>query len=553
MRMKQWAAVVVLSMVVSAAVRTHAAPPAPADAAVKARVDALLAKMTLDDKIGQLNQAGAIASGRTRRRPRTSCARAAPAPCSGSTTPSGSTRCRRLPSRSARRRSRCCSGSTSSTATARSSRSRSAMAASWDPRVAERAQADRRPRGAGGGRPLDVRADGGRRPRRALGTHRRRRGRGPVPRRRRWRRPRCAASRGRTWARPDRVARLASKHFAAYGAADGGRDYDPVYVSESAARNVYLPPFHGRGEGGRRLVHERLHGPERRAGDGANPCLLRDVLRGRVGLHRASSSATPSASATCRPRDFARDGRDAAARALGAGLDMDMASGTFPQNLAALVKDGASRRRRSTRPCAASSRSRCRLGLFEQPYADEARAAGRGVAGARRAVPRRAAGAALDGAAAQRQAGCCRSRQSLKASPSIGPLADSKDATPRAPGWSSATCRRRSPCSRGIKARLPEREGRRTRPDPRSAAIYLRSSTTSSPARSRRSRPRRQAEAAFKQAVATAKGAEPVIVVLGESADMSGEAASRASLELPGRQQELLERCWRSASPSCWC
>ena len=64
---------------------------------------------------------------------------------------------------------------------------------------------------------------------------------------------------------PDRLLACA-KHFAAYGAADGGRDYDPVYVSEGAAAQRLLPALRGRGQGGRRLVHERLHGPERRAG-----------------------------------------------------------------------------------------------------------------------------------------------------------------------------------------------------------------------------------------------------------------------------------------------
>ncbi len=63
---------------------------------------------------------------------------------------------------------------------------------------------------------------------------------------------------------PDHVLACA-KHFAAYGAADGGRDYDPVYVSEGQLRNVYFPPFQAAVDGRRRQLHERLHGPQRRA------------------------------------------------------------------------------------------------------------------------------------------------------------------------------------------------------------------------------------------------------------------------------------------------
>ncbi len=57
-----------------------------------------------------------------------------------------------------------------------------------------------------------------------------------------WQPRRCAVSRGRSWAAPERVLACA-KHFAGYGAADGGRDYDPVYLPENLLRNVYLPPF----------------------------------------------------------------------------------------------------------------------------------------------------------------------------------------------------------------------------------------------------------------------------------------------------------------------
>ena len=121
----------------------------------------------------------------------------------------------------------------------------------------------------------------------------------------------------------------------------------------------------------------------------------------------------------------------------------------------------------------------------------------------------------------------------------IGPLADSQDATEGS--WmvfghvSNAVT-----VLQGIKAKLPDAtvdfapgpEIRRDIPSFFDNIIPGPKKAPQTP---------EQAEAAFKQAVATAKGADTVIMVLGENANMAGEAASRASLDLPGRQQELLE------------
>ena len=81
---------------------------------------------------------------------------------------------------------------------------------------------------------------------------------------------------------PDRLLACA-KHFAAYGEADGGRDYDPVYVSETELRNVYLPPFAAAakaGVGSFMSAYMDLNDVPA----AANPWLLRDVLRGEWGF-----------------------------------------------------------------------------------------------------------------------------------------------------------------------------------------------------------------------------------------------------------------------------
>ena len=161
-----------------------------------------------------------------------------------------------------------------------------AMAASWDPAVDRAGADDRGARGARRRHPLDLRAHGRHRARRALGPHRRGRGRGSVPRRGHGGARRCAASRATTLGRPDRVLACA-KHFAGYGAAEGGRDYDSVYMPESQLRNVYLPPFRAAARGRRRHLHERLHGPQRRAGH-RQPLPAAATCCARSGASRAS-------------------------------------------------------------------------------------------------------------------------------------------------------------------------------------------------------------------------------------------------------------------------
>ena len=173
---------------------------------------------------------------------------------------------------------------------------------------------------------------------------------------------------------PDHVVACA-KHFAGYGAADGGRDYDPVYLPEGLLRNVYLPPFRAAAKAG----VGTFMGAYMDLNDvpaSANRFLLRDVLRGEWGFQGfVVSDALAVGNLVI--QGHAQDGRDAARRALAAGLDMDMASGTYARNLAALVKerpaDGA-QIDAAVRPILAA---KYRLGLFENPvHGRDARRAG---------------------------------------------------------------------------------------------------------------------------------------------------------------------------------
>jgi beta-glucosidase len=326
-----------------------------------------------------------------------------------------------------------------------------------------------------------------------------------------------------------------AKHFARYGAADGGRDYDPVYLPEGLLRNVYLPPFEAAVKAGVGTFMSAYMDLNDVPASG-NRFLLGDVLRGEWGF-KGFVISDAFAVMNLVTQGLARDGRDAALRALSAGVDMDMASNTYPQHLAGLVKDGTLKPAdidAAVRPILAI---KVRMGLFEQPYVDESKLA-QVVA-----LPEHRQEARL---AAQRSMVLLRNEgrllpmaKSLKNVAVIGPLADSKEATE-----GSWLVFGHTPAAvtvlEGIRAKLP---GARVEyaPGPEIQRDIPSWFDSLMPGAKKVSQAPEQAEAAFQTAVATARSAEVVVMVLGENADMAGEAASRASLDLPGRQEELLK------------
>ncbi|MBI5960305.1 MAG: glycoside hydrolase family 3 C-terminal domain-containing protein, partial [Chloroflexi bacterium] len=332
---------------------------------------------------------------------------------------------------------------------------------------------------------------------------------------------------------PDHMIACA-KHFAGYGAADGGRDYDPVYLSEAQLRNVYFPPFQAAVKAGVGTFMSAYMDLNNVPASG-NRWLLHDILRGEWGFQGFVVSDA-FAVINLVIQGFARDGRDAAFRALSAGLNMDMASNTYLQNLAGLVKDGTLKEAdldAAVRPILAL---KVRMGLFEQPYVDEE------LLDQIVALPEHRQASRL---AAQRSMVLLRNEngllplaKNLKNVAVIGPLADSKEATEGS--WMVFG---HQPAAvtvlEGIRAKLPNTrieyaagpEIRRDFPSP---------FDDFDPSKKKPAQTAEAAEAAFQSAVATARGADLVIMVLGETDVMAGEAASRGSLDLPGRQEELL-------------
>jgi beta-glucosidase len=333
---------------------------------------------------------------------------------------------------------------------------------------------------------------------------------------------------------PDHVIACA-KHFAGYGAADGGRDYDPVYLPETQLRNIYFPPFQAAVKAGVGTFMSAYMDLNNVPASG-NRWLLWDVLRGEWGF-KGFVVSDAFAVASLITQGFARDGRDAAMRALNAGVNMDMASNTYLEDLAGLVEDGTlkeSEIEAAVRPILAL---KVRMGLFEQPYIDET------LLDQVVSLPEHRQAARL---AAQRSMVLLRNESELlplskdmKNIAVIGPLADSMEATEGSWmvfGHQSAAVT----ILQGIKDKLPGAKVAYA-PGPEIRRMFNSPFDEMEQSNKKPAQTPEESDAAFKAAIKTADSADVVIMVLGENANMAGEAASRGSLDLPGRQEELLE------------
>ena len=171
---------------------------------------------------------------------------------------------------------------------------------------------------------------------------------------------------------PERVI-AGAKHFAGYGAALGGRDYDEVNLSESELRNVYLPPFAAAIEAGAGNVMTAYMDLDGVPATG-NAWLLTDVLRGALGFEGFVVSDA-NAVRNLVTHGFARDPTDAAARALSAGVDLEMAiADPAYAHLPEAVERGVVGEEALDASVRRVLEAKLRMGLFDEPYVDEDRA-----------------------------------------------------------------------------------------------------------------------------------------------------------------------------------
>ncbi|MFN8400258.1 MAG: beta-glucosidase BglX [Anaerolineales bacterium] len=327
-----------------------------------------------------------------------------------------------------------------------------------------------------------------------------------------------------------------AKHFAGYGYSDGGRDYDPVYLSESQLRNIVLPPFKAAVDAGVATFMSAYMDLNDVPATGSR-WLLRQVLREEWGFEGFLVSDA-FAVGNMVIQHHAKDRREAALRGLKAGMNMDMSSYTYTENAAQLVADGALTEAEIDELVRPILTIKFKMGLFEKPYVDETLLEKVIALPEHREISRWSAQRSM--VLLRNEGGLLPLSKDIKKVAVIGPVADSMQATEGS--WMVFG---HTPAAvtvlEGIRAKLPNAEvtyasGPEIRRDIPSWFESLMAGQERKPEQTPA-----ESEAAFQSALEVAKAADQVIMVLGETDVMSGEAASRASLDLPGRQEELLK------------
>ncbi len=302
------------------------------------------------------------------------------------------------------------------------------------------------------------------------------------------------------------------KHFAGYGAAIGGRDYDAGAIAPGDLFDSYLPPFRAGIEAGSESVMSAflsLNGMP----VSASRAMLTGILRERWNYEGFVVSDWNSVGELLE-HGVAKDPAEAARKALVAGIDMDMYSGFYAAHLADEVKAGRVPEATVTEAARRVLRSKLRMGLFERPDPDTSRADPAPPSAEARDLARRAA---RDSTVLLRNDGIL----PLATGKRIAVIGELGQTQRNLVGPHAAMFRAEDGVS--VLDGLRRRGG--------ATVSYAQGCDIEC-----------GSDAGFAAAEQAARDADVVVAVLGESNEMSGEAASRARLTLPGRQGELLGR-----------
>ena len=334
-----------------------------------------------------------------------------------------------------------------------------------------------------------------------------------------------------------------AKHFVGYGAAEAGRDYNTTEISERSLRQVYLGPFRASAQAGVATfmsAFNSLNGVPA----SANAFTLHDVLRGEWGFPGLVVSDWGAIEETI-SHGTAANRTTAARTSFLAGVDMDMESGLYVSELPSLVRSGAVSRQQLDESVRRVLRLKVALGLFENPYAP-----GIGTAGGT------ADGAAAAGAALARPPAASRQLAQQAAAESLVLLKNS------GPGGQAPILPLVSKRGRTIALIGPLADSARDMLGCWSAqgipdeVITLRAALAERAAANGMNLLYAQGSkilgndpSGFDEAVRLARKADVVILAVGEQGDRTGEAASRAHLDLDGPQQKLLEAIHATGTP----
>ncbi len=343
---------------------------------------------------------------------------------------------------------------------------------------------------------------------------------------------RVKAAQGSDYSAPDKVV-TSVKHYAAYGQPEGGRDYNTTDMSEQRLRNLYLPPFKAAIDAGADTVmcsFNAINGVPGCADTHTETDILKKEWR-FDGFVESDYTAVAETRA-CPPKNpdsgscghgVAADGPDAARQALNAGTDQEMVSTNFRDFGKQLVSSRQVSMARIDDAVRRILRVKFRAGLFDHPYVDPAQADAAQLLPASREAARRGAGRSM--VLLKNDNG------ELPLDPTrsvavIGPLGDDQHDM-LGPWWGQGKDADAVSVFAGIKAQDPNTTF--------TEGCKMIDNDLYDPANECAS------DAGFAAAVAAAGAADQVVLALGETRSQSGEAEARTNIDLPGRQQELID------------
>ena len=350
---------------------------------------------------------------------------------------------------------------------------------------------------------------------------------------------------GKSMADPDSVVACA-KHYVAYGAAEGGRDYNTVDISEQLLREIYLPPFKGAVDAGIGTFMSSFQDLNGIPGV-ANHHTLTDILRDEWKFNGFVVSDWGAVHELL-AHGFATDDADAAAKSIKAGVDMDMVDNAF-EHIPELVRSGKLPESVVDEAVRRVLRVKFEAGLFEHPYADPKREKTDILTPENLQVARKLAQESM--VLLQNKSEVLPLAKT-KTVAVIGPLADDKasqlgpwagngqaiDAVSPLEGIVGKIGKEHVLYAKGVD--IPSFEGGLgagvASPAPPSATGVKGIANTNKPA-------------SIDDAVAAANKADVVVLFLGELAGMTGEASSRASLDFPGDQLKLANAVLATKKP----
>jgi len=308
-----------------------------------------------------------------------------------------------------------------------------------------------------------------------------------------------------------------AKHFAAYGAAEAGLDYNTVDISERTLREVYLPPFKAAFDAGALSAMASFNELSGIPATG-NRWLMTELLRGEWGFQGfVVSDYTGDEEMIL--HGYAKDGRDAAKLAILAGVDMSMQSGLYRQHLPDLVRKGEVPEAHLDQSVRRVLAMKAMLGLFEDPFRriDEKRERARSMLPRNRALAREAGRKSI--VLLKNDGDLLPLPRSGKRIALIGPFASGQHDL-IGPWCVYGDDAKAVDLATGVRAALADKD----------ALIIAEGSEVEEPL-----------AGGIEAAVAAARGADIIVLAVGESQRMSGEAQSRTEIVIPEPQQRLAE------------